>query len=111
MGLQSSRYLTVQKASEGHHDGARSATSEIDIKLRFCLPNEVNRKYWSFLVFKGAFLARLYQLKAKGTKLGTMVRLHSWLDKNLDVLFDKVNMRTLHHFSEKYTPNVTRRQL
>ena len=64
----------------------------MDIKLQFCLPNEVNMKYQSFLVFKGAFLARLYQLKSKGHKIGTLIRLHSWIEQNLDELFENINI-------------------
>lgn len=79
MSLQNSRYLTVQKTSDEEKKD-QEELDEIDIKLRFCLPNEVNFKYQSFLVFKGAFLARLYQLKSKGHKIGTLIRLNSWLE-------------------------------
>ena len=61
MCLQSSRYLTVQKASDEEAPSKEeSLMNQMDIKLQFCLPIEVNLKYQSFLVFKGAFLARLY---------------------------------------------------
>jgi hypothetical protein len=41
---------------------------EHELNIRFCLPEEVNRKRQQLLVFKGRFLIKMLNMKAAGLR-------------------------------------------
>lgn len=57
------------------------------LNLRFCHPDEVDRKQQKFLTFKQSFFVRQEFLKFQGQKLHTMVMVNRYLDENIDAFF------------------------
>lgn len=49
--------------------------------LRYCKEDEVVEKNHIFLVFKGAFLAKLKQLDSNGQNINVMRKLDHWLEE------------------------------
>ena len=66
-----------------------SSNKKIQLRYKFCKPQDVNLKRQSNLMFKVKFLVQLYHLKSRGTSQTLYVRLQRWLDLNLDDLYEK----------------------
>lgn len=56
--------------------------------VRYCKEDEVVEKNQIFLIFKGAFLAKLKQIDSNGQNINVMQKIDSWLDNYVDELYE-----------------------
>lgn len=61
--------------------------------LRYCKEDEIVEKNHIFLVFKGAFLAKLKQLDSNGQNINVMQKIDVWLDDYVDEFYEKLHVK------------------
>lgn len=55
--------------------------------MRFCKEDEVAKKNQIFLIFKGAFLAKMKQIDQNGQSLNIQNKVYNWVDENYEKLY------------------------
>lgn len=91
---------TDQLRKELHEQGRKYPDHEQErLNLRYCMPIEVNKKRQKFLVFKGAFLAKMLTMKLAGQKQVLMEKFVKWIEENSDDLYQRVDREKLAKFA------------
>jgi len=58
--------------------------------LRFCKEDEVIEKNQIFLIFKGAFLAKMKQIDSNGQNQIMLTKISSWVDDNWEQMYEEM---------------------
>ena len=61
--------------------------------LRFCKEDEVVEKNQIFLIFKGAFLAKMKQIDANGQNQNVLTKINSWIDDNWEQMYEELKQK------------------
>ena len=85
MRLQRSKYISVGNI-QNDTDQILDAKYIEPLDLKYCLPQEINKKMQKFLLFKGQFLAKLIHMKNFGQRCILMMRISKWIEDNIDEL-------------------------
>ena len=97
--LQDSKFITLDhdmrhlKKVFRHSLTNGSQDKKNEVVPRFCPQKEVDKKNDQKLVFKGAFLAKILNLKQNGQKTQVMTRVNEWISENLESLYQKNNQK------------------
>lgn len=58
--------------------------------LRYCKEDEVIEKNQIFLIFKGAFLAKMKQIDSNGQNQTMLTKISSWVDDNWEQMYEEM---------------------
>ena len=76
----------MHKKSWGLKNFIQQILEDEAVYLRYCKEEDIIKKQFMFLKFKGCFLARHKQLQENGSYIQLMDKIHSWIDSNIDNL-------------------------
>lgn len=71
------------------------------INLQYCHEKELYKKRFAFLKFKSAFFLKLVLMEENCQSITTIEKLHSWIDDNLDELYQN-HKKSQAQLSRKY---------
>ena len=110
MSLQRSKYIVVEnnlerlkmefkdqigKPKDTTKKRSRTQSLSEGLNLRYCLPEEVNRKRQKYLIFKGQFLAKIQHIRSLGQSVQSLAKIYGYIDRNIDQLFEETNRSLL----------------
>ena len=110
MSLQRSKYIVVEnnlerlkmefkdqigKPKDSTKKRSRTQSLSEGLNLRYCLPEEVNRKRQKYLIFKGQFLAKIQHIRSLGQSVQSLAKIYGYIDRNIDQLFEETNRSLL----------------
>ena len=82
----------LQVVSGGHNEiqqlQKQMRQNARNLILRYCCAAEINKMRQKLLIIKSSFLGKLQYLKALGRKNELMIKAESWIDENLEVLYE-----------------------
>ena len=80
----------VQNASINRENfGIQIDSKKPKLFVRFCKEDEVVSKNQIFLVFKGAFLAKMKQIDQNGQSIQIQHDIYNWVDENYERIYNE----------------------